>query len=115
LRGGGCQDLADRLSYLLGLEVGSEFIAIVREGGEVRHVTESDLLGPANRDDLDPKDGPLLKMCDNLAAFIEADTALRNGINNEQLHQARWRIRQMYDGRPEVMGIQIGALLADFE
>ncbi len=119
LRGGGCQDLADRLTYLLGLEVGSEFIAIVRESGaegmEVRHVTESDLRGPANRDELDPKDGPLLKMCDNLAAFIEADTALRNGINNEQLHQARWRIRQMYDGRPEVMGIQVGALLADFD
>ena len=119
LRRGGCLDLADQLSYLLGLAVGSEFIATVREQGpegiEVRHVTESDLRGPANVDELDPKDGPLLKMCDNLAAFIEADTALRNGINNEQLHQARWRIRQMYDGRPEVMGIQVGALLADFD
>lgn len=117
---GGCQDLADRLSYLLGLEVGSEFIATVRvpleSGGvEVRNASETDLRGPMNQDELDPKDGPLLKMCDHLAAFIEADTALRNGINNEQLHQARWRIRRMYDGRPEVMGIQVGALLADFD
>lgn len=115
LKSGGCEDLAERLSYLLGLEVGSEFIATVREGGEIRHVTESELLGPKNLDELDPKDGPLLKMCDRLAAFIEADTALRNGINNEQLHQARWRIRQMYEHRPEVMGIQVGALLADFD
>ncbi len=78
---------------------------------EVRNVTEAELLGPMNRDELDPKDGPLLKMCDRLAAFIEADTALTNGINNEQLHQARWRIRQFYENRPEVMGIQVGALL----
>jgi len=119
LRSGGCQDLAERLGYLLGLSVGSEFIATVRESGpggaEVRHVTEDELRNAANIDELDPKDGPLLKMCDRLAAFIEADTALRNGINNEQLHQARWRIRQMYEHRPEVMGIQVGALLADFD
>ncbi|SNR96568.1 putative hydrolases of HD superfamily [Humidesulfovibrio mexicanus] len=118
LNQGGCEDLAERLSYLMGLEVGSEFIATVREptgsGVEVRNVTEAELLGPMNRDELDPKDGPLLKMCDRLAAFIEADTALTNGINNEQLHQARWRIRQFYENRPEVMGIQVGALLADF-
>ncbi len=115
LRGGGCADLSERLSYLLGLSVGSEFIATVVEEGDIRHVTEEDLRGAKNRDELDPKDGPLLKMCDRLAAFIEADTALRNGINNEQLHQARWRIRQMYEHRPEVMGIQVGALLADFD
>ncbi|MDR3640676.1 MAG: HD domain-containing protein [Humidesulfovibrio sp.] len=115
LKNGQCEDLAARLSYLLGLDVGSEFIATVRENGEAHNVTEADLRGPMNRDELDPKDGPLLKMCDRLAAFIEADTALRNGINNEQLHQARWRIRQMYEHRPEVMGIQVGALLADFD
>lgn len=119
LRTGGCAELAERLSYLLGLAVGSEFIATVREPGpagpEVRHVTEGDLRTICNVDELDPKDGPLLKMCDRLAAFIEADTALRNGINNEQLHQARWRIRQMYEHRPEIMGIQVGALLADFD
>jgi putative hydrolase of HD superfamily len=120
LKSGGCTDLAERLSYLLGLDVGSEFIATVREplpggGFEVRNAAESDLRGAMNVDELDPKDGPLLKMCDRLAAFIEADTALRNGINNEQLHQARWRIRQIYENRPEVMGIQVGALLADFD
>ncbi|MGE4263049.1 MAG: HD domain-containing protein [Desulfovibrio sp.] len=119
LKSGGCEDLAERLSYLLGLEVGSEFIATVREEGpdgvQICNVTEAELRGAKNRDELDPKDGPLLKMCDRLAAFIEADTALRNGINNEQLHQARWRIRQMYEHRPEIMGIQVGALLADFD
>jgi len=112
---GGQGALAGRLAYLLGLEVGSEFIATVVEDGRIRRVSDEDLRGPKNRDELDPKDGPLLKMCDNLAAFMEADTALRNGINNEQLHQARWRIRRMYDDRPEVMGIQVGALLADFD
>jgi putative hydrolase of HD superfamily len=115
LKRGGLSDLAGRLSYLLGLAVGSEFLATVIEDGVVLPVQEKDLRGDKNRDELDPKDGPLLKMCDNLAAFIEADTALRNGINNEQLHQARWRIRRMYDDRPEVMGIQVGALLADFD
>ena len=38
----------------------------------------------------------MLKVCDSLAAFIEAYTALRHGISSDQLQQAVWRIRSDY-------------------
>ena len=115
LASGGWQDLVDRLGYYLGLEVGSEFTASVREDGAVRAVTTAELAQGLDRDELDPKDGELLKMCDRLAAFIEAYTALRNGISSDQLHMALHRIRQVYLQSPVVAGVHVGALLADFE
>jgi putative hydrolase of HD superfamily len=56
----------------------------------------------------------MLKACDTLAAFIEAYTAVRNGISVDELHQALWRLRQQH--RKLVIGnIHVGALLADFD
>lgn len=115
LREGGYDDVADRLEYLLGLEVGSEFTATVCRDERVLEVSEAELAGPGNQDSLDPKDGPLLKVSDSLAAYIEAHTALKNGISSDQLHHALYRIRRKYDPSPVVAGIQVSALLADFD
>ncbi|BDQ33680.1 HD domain-containing protein [Pseudodesulfovibrio portus] len=115
LKEGGYTDVADRLEYLLGLEVGSEFKATVCRNDRVLEASEEQLAGEYNQDTLDPKDGPLLKVSDALAAYIEAHTALRNGISSDQLHHALYRIRQKYNSRPVVAGIQISALLADFD
>ncbi|MGE4551480.1 MAG: HD domain-containing protein [Desulfovibrionaceae bacterium] len=115
LRGGGYQDIADRLAYFLGLEAGSEFAATVIRDGRVEVVDSARLAGELNRDELDPKDGELLKTCDRLAAFIEASTALKNGISSDQLYQACFRIRQFYEKTPEVAGVHVSALLADFD
>ena len=68
-----------------------------------------------NRDEFDPKDGYLLKICDSLAAFIEAYTAMRNGITSDHLQQAVWRIRNEYGQLTSEHGLHIGSLLADFD
>ncbi|WP_018125024.1 HD domain-containing protein [Desulfovibrio oxyclinae] len=114
LRDGGYEDVSERMAYFLGLEVGSEFQATIVRDGKVLAVA-ADELAANNQDSLDPKDGELLKMCDRLAAFIEAHTALKNGISSDQLHQALFRIRNHYKGRTTVAGVQINALLADFD
>jgi putative hydrolase of HD superfamily len=54
-------------------------------------------------------------MCDSIAAFIEAYAAIRNGISADQLHQAVWRLRSRFQETPEVAGVQVGALMADFD
>ncbi|MES9996035.1 HD domain-containing protein [Desulfovibrio aminophilus] len=114
LRTNGLADVAGRLGYYLGQETGSEFTAAVIENGRARVTSSTELSRDCNRDELDPKDGELLKMCDKLAAFIEAYTALRTGITSDQLTQACWRIRQQFHEDPVVAGVHIGALLADF-
>ncbi|WP_027175388.1 HD domain-containing protein [Desulfovibrio aminophilus] len=114
LRTNGFADVAGRLGYYLGQETGSEFTAAVVENGHARAMSSTELSRDCNHDELDPKDGELLKMCDKLAAFIEAYTALRTGITSDQLTQACWRIRQQFHEDPVVAGVHIGALLADF-
>ncbi|QJT08878.1 HD domain-containing protein [Oceanidesulfovibrio marinus] len=116
LRNANREQLAERLSYFLGLTVGSEFRACIMEDGVPRAVTDEELETVYNQDRFDPKDGSMLKVCDTLAAFIEAYTALRNGISSDELQQGLFRMRQKY--AKTVIGsgkIHVGALLADFD
>jgi len=107
--------LVKRLQYFLGVDVGSEFDSTIVADGETRSVTWEQLQGDFNEDVFDPKDGYLLKVSDSLAAFIEAYTAARNGIVNDQLQQAMWRIRGTHQNDSFGDGLHIGALLADFD
>lgn len=108
-------DLVERLSYFLGIEVGSEFEATILQDGAARVVGWEQLQGQYNEDRFCPKDGRMLKICDHLAAFLEAYTALSNGITNAHLQQASWRIRNLYQNQSLTDELHIGALLADFD
>lgn len=110
----GYEVLSERLSYYLGLEVGSEFSEAVIEDGAVRKVDFEALQDEYNNDMYDPRDGSMLKTCDTLAAFIEAYTAVRNGISSDQLQAALWRLRER--NRRTIIGpVHVGALFADFD
>jgi len=106
--------IAARLSYYLGLEVGSEFTEAVVDNGNVLAVDFELLQSRYNHDRFDQRDGRMLKTCDTLAAFIEAYTAVRNGISSDQLQAALWRLRDK--NRRTVIGpVHVGALFADFD
>lgn len=119
LSAGGHDPLAERLRYYLGLVgegVTSEFDETIRDGsGQVRRLGSFDALhADGNEDCLDPKDGALLKVCDNLAAFIEAHTSVRTGISSPNLHEAIARIRG--DFRHRSLGpLSLGTIIADFD
>ena len=115
LEDAGCPDLCERLGYYLGLDTGSEFHTVARVDGSIRVVKWEELRDKYDEDHFDAKDGGALKICDNIAAFIEAYTALRNGISSDQLQQALWRIRRDNLAEPYKFGIHVGALLADFD
>ncbi len=99
LEQGGYFELSLRLKYFLGVEVGSEFASTISKKGDTREVEWEQLQTTYNMDEWDPKDGFMLKICDDLAAFIEAYTATRNGISNDQLQQAQWNIRKKFRGK----------------
>ena len=115
LQEGGYGQVADRLGYFLGAEVGSEFVDTITLNGQVREVDEAQLFGEFNSDEYDAKAGGLLKVCDSLAAFIEAYTAMRNGITTDQLQHAVWRIRSDYQNVSIAGILHVGSLLADFD
>jgi putative hydrolase of HD superfamily len=115
LENGGYGRISERLAYYLGADIGSEFVSTVRVEGKSRATDRESLQTIYNTDEHDPKDGELLKVCDSLAAFIEAYTAMRNGITTDQLQQAVWRIRTDYNQVSLGPGLHIGSLLADFD
>ncbi len=112
---GGYEFLASDLRYLLGMDVGSEFTPVIKLNNEAKEVTWDILYNKYNYDDFDPKDGLTLKICDNIAAFIEAYTALKNGITSDHLQQAVWRIRTAYNQYSLGNRLHVGSLLADFD
>ncbi len=114
LRADGYGNIVDRLGYYLGLSTGSEFDETVRENGRPRKVDFAALQNLHNLDALDPKDGEAVKVCDILAAYIEAYTAMRNGITSDHIQQAFWRMREQNAKR--MLGpLHIGALFTDFD
>lgn len=114
LRDEGYTDIADRLGYFLGTETGSEFHDCIEQNGKVQRVTFDELQSVYNDNSVNPKDGEMLKVCDELAAYIEAYTAVRNGISINELNQAMWRLRDKYR-KISIGNIHIGALMSDFD
>ena len=115
LRRGGYPELVARLSYYLGLATGSEFHETVRDAGGIRKLDSFEELQVRGNDDaLDPKDGSMLKLCDTLAAFMEAHASVQGGISSANLQEAIARIRN--DLRHKSVGpVSMGTLLADFD
>ena len=113
---GGYADIRDRLRYYLGLDAGSEFKETIRGAdGTVQEISGFDELNDnCNANRLDPKDGKLIKVCDVMAAFMEAHSSIHNGISSPQLFEAIARIRGEY-GRLVLGNFNVGTLLADFD
>ncbi|RRD71592.1 MULTISPECIES: HD domain-containing protein [unclassified Desulfovibrio] len=114
LRAEGLTSLAERIEYYLGSAVGSEFQESVCENGRIRSVDGFSGLNAQNRDELDPKDGQLVKICDNLAAFLEAHSSIRNGVSSPHLLEARVRLLTGLRESP-LTSLHLDTLLADFD
>lgn len=110
----GFEDLSCNLRFHLGLDVGSEFQDCYVQNGKAIPVNGFQGMARFNMDDLQPKDGQLLKMCDWLAAFLEAHSSIRNGISSPHLVEAQARLKEkIWDSPLECLNLN--ALLADFD
>ncbi|CAK7068225.1 MAG: hypothetical protein DELT_01749 [Desulfovibrio sp.] len=110
----GLTRVVDRLHYYLGIGLESEFSNCVTKQGQVLELPFELFHERYNEDQYDPKDGELVKICDNLAAYLEAYVAVRHGVASDQIHQALWRIRAQTRDR-ELGPLHIGAVFADFD
>lgn len=116
LRKDGFKHLADRISYYLGLDVGSEFQECRREEAKAVAVDGfKNLHQYYNFDKDDPKDGQMLKICDWLAAFLEANSSIRNGVSSPHLVEAQARLKGKLTESELEPVLQLEALLADFD
>ena len=91
-----------------------EFSDIVTIDGKQITTSVDEIGSKYNSDEFNPRDGELLKAIDELAAFIEAYLALKNGLSSLDLQEAKNRLKDKYK-QQEVAGIKFGELYADFE
>ena len=66
-----------------------------------------------NKDIYNPRDGGLVRAADHIAAFMEAQLAVKNGIQNQELLRAIDYIRKKYKNY-SVSGISFGSIFDDF-
>jgi putative hydrolases of HD superfamily len=91
-----------------------EFSDIVTVNGKQITTSADEIGNKYNSDEFNPRDGELLKAIDELAAFIEAFMALKNGLSSLDLQEAKTRLKERYRQKA-VAGIKFGELYADFE
>lgn len=114
LRQAGFAPLVEQFAWYLGLEAGSEFQDCYRENGRLVCLDGYEDTQKIDDGRKDARDGQLLKVCDLLAAFLEAHASIRNGVSSPHLLEARERIKnEIIDHAPE--SLRLGALLADFD
>ncbi len=66
-----------------------------------------------NKNEYYPLDGELIKACDKLAAFIEADLSIKHGITSKKLEEGRMDIYKKFKGK-KISGIDFGYLFDYF-
>jgi len=89
-----------------------EFRNVVYVEGQPQQCTAEEIGQLYNADVYNARDGELVKAVDDLAAYMEAQLAIENGIGSPELARARKSIKRKYE-TAVVAGIDFGRLYAD--
>jgi putative hydrolase of HD superfamily len=92
----------------------SEFLNVVTINGKKEKKPSEDINNHFNDDSFNPRDGELIEAVDNLAAFVEAYLAIKNGIRVNDFEEAKTKIKHKYSVKT-IAGINFGEIYADFE
>ena len=85
-----------------------EFANKVIINGEIKKdLSNDEISADYNSAGYSPLDGKVLKICDHLAAFIEATLSIQHGIKSQHLEDARQRLHNQYRDKV-VAGINFG-------
>lgn len=92
----------------------NEFDSLAAIDGIMKKTTSSEINDKYNDDIYNPRDGEIVKAADELAAFIEASVAIRNGSRCPELLEARLSIKNKY-AKLKAAVINLSEIYADFE
>ncbi|MCF6200823.1 MAG: hypothetical protein L3J42_01640, partial [Hydrogenimonas sp.] len=85
-----------------------------QDGGYKMVESAEDMLKVYNEDRFDPIDGTLIKVADNIGAFIEAAASIRNGVNPPSLIEAKSTLLKKYKNY-SIFGIDVEKILMGLE
>jgi len=90
------------------------FDSIVTINGETKKVSSQEINDKFNKNKVNPRDGELVEAADDLAAFIEAREAIRNGSLGKDFEEARLSLKKRYS-EVDIAGVNLGEIYADFD
>ncbi len=106
--------VVNHLKYLLGN--GTEFADRIMANGAPRPLTENENINDYNHDEYSPVDGKLLKVCDEIVAFIEADQSIKHGVTSRHLQDGMANIRSKYiQNKKPISGIDVQRFFLEFD
>jgi putative hydrolases of HD superfamily len=83
------------------------------DGRIIKGMSSDEMISNYNEDHFSPLDGNIIKVCDKLAAFIEASLSIRHGIKSHALEEGKRELFEKH--REEVIGgINFGHLFDYF-
>ncbi len=92
-----------------------EFENKVKIDGKIKNgISFSELNRLYNKNEFYPLDGKIIKACDKLTAFIEADISIKHGITSKHLEEGRKNIYDKFKNK-NVSGIDFGRLFNYFK
>ena len=80
----------------------------------IKGVSFGEINSKYNYNEFSPLDGKLIKACDKLTAFIEADLSIKHGITSKHLEEGRKNIYEDFKNK-KVSGIDFGRLFKYFK
>lgn len=87
---------------------------IIIEGEIVKGISFKELNNKYNKNIYNPLDGKLIKACDKLAAYIEADISIKHGITSKYLEEGRINIYNKFKNK-KISGIDFGEVFNYFK
>ena len=88
-------------------------ISKIIKNNNVKHIASSQICQLYNNNKYSPIDGEIIKVADELAAFMEAYMAIQTGVKTKDLEEG---LQKMLDSNRDkiVAGIDISAIYSDF-
>lgn len=98
--------MREEITYFLE----DEFLNKIRTNGEIRKgIPSGDMVSKYNSNHFCPVDGDIIRVCDKLAAFIEASLSIHHGIKSHHLVEAKRLIYDQYKGEA-IGGVNFGRI-----
>ncbi len=95
----------------------NEFSNRVQVNGIIKVVTPEEINSEYNSDEFSPVDGELIKLCDEIAALMEADQSIAHGITSQSLVDGRAGVLKKYNKdhkNKTVCGIEVMPFFREF-
>ena len=86
---------------------------IKTKDGKVQKITWEELNGKYNKENFNPVDGKLVRICDHLSALMEADISIKHGITSSHLQGGRDGMLELYQEGEFISGIDVNKLFHD--